>query len=249
MTLESFERILGLCVNVQQRSPEWLMLRMSRVTGSVAHSIFSIEDDMIACCEVLFEKLGLPSGFRGNIFTEWGSNLESRALDKLSRDHPFLDVRQVGFIEHANDPSIGISPDAIAFDRRTSKVLLIEVKCPFVRDIRKGIKDEYVSQVQLSLEVLRSHGLDCDCLFVQYTPHPTEDVTYEYVTRDPRWMVRFSKNLERFWSEVEAWRGRSVLEHPLYAQWELRKKRRDREPFVSRDMEKKFFKHVLVNLD
>jgi hypothetical protein len=241
-----FTQLLGRCINIQQKSDEWLSMRRTRITGSTAHSIHAMKEDMKPYYDALFEKLGMASGFEGNMFTAWGSHLEDFAIDRLQRDHPSLEIRQVGFIPHATDPRIGVSPDAIAFDSSKELILLIEVKCPFLRTIRGGIKKEYQSQVQLSLEVLRSHGIECECLFVQYNPHPTEDVVYEYVRRDGAWASTFFENLELFWDDLECWRGKRPEDHPLYSEWALRSEKRNRPIFVSRVMEQKFFKHVVV---
>jgi hypothetical protein len=100
-------------------------------------------------------------------------------MGMLRRDWPHLRIEQPGFIEHATDPRVGISPDGLALDSVTGDVYLIEIKCPFVRGIGDGIKDEYKSQVQLSMSVLRSHGVDSRCLFMQYNPHPSEQATYD----------------------------------------------------------------------
>jgi hypothetical protein len=204
-----------------------------------------MDEDRRAYAEVLFEKLGKERSFHGNLFTEWGTRLESLAMEMMKRDWPHLRIEQPGFIEHATDPRVGISPDGLAMDSVTGDVYLIEIKCPFVRGIGDGIKEEYKSQVQLSMSVLRSHGVDSRCLFMQYNPHPSEQATYEIVDRCPSWERKFFENLERFWNDLETWRGRPRLDHPLFATWLLNKDKRSKPLWISKAMESKFFKHVI----
>jgi hypothetical protein len=83
------------------------------------------------------------------------------------------------------------SPDGLALTP-DGQVLLIEVKCPYTREIKPDVvPPEYYDQIQLGLLVLESFGLETECDFIQFKPlernNNPEILSIRRVVLDKEW--------------------------------------------------------------
>lgn len=117
-------------IEVAQGSPEWLALRLGRVTASrVADVVAKTKTGYSTsranyAAELVCERLtGKPFEQFVNADMQRGTELEpiARAMYELERDKS---VRQVGFVIHPEMEMAGASPDGLVDDG------LIEIKCP-----------------------------------------------------------------------------------------------------------------------
>jgi len=129
--------------DVAQRSDEWFELRKGRITASRAGKLFRSSDKETLLVELVREKAGLPPTFQGNDATRYGTEAEplARAAFEAAFD---VEVTEVGFVSTGR---LGASPDGI-FDGH-----LLEIKCPWSRDIPDNPFGEHLAQVNFQLGV------------------------------------------------------------------------------------------------
>ena len=147
----------------EQRSPEWYLMRESRLTasdlaGAIGESTYDKPVD------ILEKKLGAGLPFTGNFATRWGQQYESVACDIYSAREG-VTVEEFGLLPHPTIPFLGASPDGISME--TSRML--EIKCPPKRQITGIVPRGYEIQMQLQLEVCDLEECDFEeCKFDEY---------------------------------------------------------------------------------
>ena len=200
---------------IPQRSAEWFKLRKTRITGSMCDTLlgtnrFQTWDQVVA------EKAGCPVEFKGNEATQHGIDNEDKAV-KLYEQATGRKSFELGLTEHQEIDILAHSPDGISLksidDERPDvedEPVLLEIKCPFKREIKKGkVPDYYMGQLQLGLFVFDLKTAH----FVQYKAEPyTLDITV--VQRDEDWLDRNMPLFQRFWEEVAYWKERGWQKHP-----------------------------------
>jgi len=152
---------------VEQRSAEWFELRKGRITASRAGKLFRAADKETLLMELVRQKAGLPPTFQGNEATEYGTDAEP--LARASFEAAFdVEVTEVGFVSQGR---LGASPDGL-FDGQ-----LLEIKCPWSRDIPDEPLGEHLAQVNFQLGVC---GLENAALWY-WTPDDARrfDVTFD----------------------------------------------------------------------
>lgn len=167
-----------------QRSPEWYEARWKRLTASdvataleiTANDLKRAENGVFAftktpkvgkCCNPyqnclsLIRKKCVPieqNTFQGNVYTRWGQKYEPVATMIYEQRHG-VKVNEFGLLLHPTIDILGASPDGIC-DTGT----MLEIKCPFTREITGKIPHYYWIQVQIQLEVCdleQCHFLEC----------------------------------------------------------------------------------------
>ena len=200
---------------IPQRSHKWFELRKTRITGSMCDTIlgtnrFQTRDQVIA------EKAGCPVEFKGSCATQHGIDNEEKAI-KLYEKECGRTVVELGLTQHPSIDILAHSPDGISLkslsDDRLgdNEPILLEIKCPYTRDIKKGkVPVYYMGQLQLGLFVFdlkKAH-------FVQYKETPyTLDITV--VERDENWLEKNMPLFTKFWDDVEYWKRVGWKRHPF----------------------------------
>ena len=99
--------------------------------------------------------------------TQWGNDWEPVACDVYA-ELTGLEVQEVGFVQHPDEPMIGGSPDRLIGDDG-----LLEVKCPYNTRVHLGylidgvLPKEHTAQVQGGLWFAKRKWAH----FLSYTPH------------------------------------------------------------------------------
>lgn len=143
-----------------QKSQEWLDQRTNYITASAfGHTL---EPKWKANRnELLKNKVskGSYNSFKGNEATRWGEKYEDVA-NAIYCYRQGVTVEEFGLIPHPDFPFLGASTDGIS-----SKMINLEIKCPFSRVIEPGkVKDIYWKQMQLQMAVLDlelTHFFEC----------------------------------------------------------------------------------------
>lgn len=194
---------------IAQRSDEWFELRKLAITGSIVDTVvgnnkYQTYDDLV------MEKAGKPTSFKGNAATQWGTELEPKAIC-LFEEKMGCKVIEMGLTMHPNYKYLAHSPDGIAVFKDRPPAL-IEVKCPLYRNICAGIVPVYyMGQVKLGLSVF---NVD-ECFFIQYKPDPyTLDVTT--IHNESGWLNAHLPKFEEFWKDVAHWREVGYHLHPKF---------------------------------
>ena len=121
----------------EQRSNEWYKQReecisASDIASAIGESKYGRKNDII------LQKCGHPSSFKGNIYTLHGQKYEDIAIALYEKIYN-VKVHEFGLIPHGfikshskkRIPFIGASPDGI-----TDEGIMVEIKCPMRRKIK-----------------------------------------------------------------------------------------------------------------
>lgn len=216
--------LLSRVIDAPQKSEEWLRRRHSIITSSEVASALecnghesSIELLKRKCSPVVLLDATTSTSIN------WGEKYEPIAK-KFFTKLKSQEVTDIGLVIHKNIPWLGASPDGLLPDGK-----LLEIKCPFHRNIVSGrIPYYYWIQVQVQLEV-------CDlssCYFLQcqfeenplnatsspdaherFTgEHPDgkqwylKKYTLDVINRDPEWFTKMLPTLIAFWNKIEHYR-------------------------------------------
>jgi putative phage-type endonuclease len=176
-----------------QRTEEWFNQRRGRVTGSVAGAILGLSKFKTRK-QVLREMVrsyhGKPTGFKGNVATEYGKPAEHNAVF-LYEMETGRTVIETGF--HTAYRWLGASPDGIVYEGARRGVL--EIKCPYAKYGTSEfgeILPEYYAQVQVEMRCARADFAD----FMQWSPQGYVIKRIEY---DRAWMAENLMRLYNFW--------------------------------------------------
>lgn len=157
-----------------QRTAEWMLERLGRVTGSRFCDVIAMDKTgkkflksrETAITEITLELLtGSPGAMWTSKATNWGN--EHEPLARMAYEAATGEFcAEVGFITHPEHMQVGVSPDGLLGNRKG-----YESKCPLTPTVHldtllNGMPDEHMAQVQGGMWV-------CDCDewdFVSYHP-------------------------------------------------------------------------------
>ena len=214
--MEKIKKLLEI-PQYEQRSDEWFKQREGKLTSSDAGTGLGINPYQKPH-ELIFKKCGYdPKPFVGNIATRHGQKYEDEAIDKycLLTGQTNYNFGLISHSEvHLNDDYYWLagSPDGISIgNKKNSKPILLEVKCPYRRKIVFGnIPKYYYPQVQLNLFICDLDIAD----FIEYLPPDTMNIVR--VFRDENWLKKNLPILEQLWKDVEHYRKIGIENHPNY---------------------------------
>lgn len=177
--------------NLKQGSQEWLDARKKlSITGSTVaclngHNPFLTIEQLVR--QKVRDRHGEVSEFVGNVATQWGNDHESEALLRYESETGNL-VSSHGLFTHKDYEWIGYSPDGIVENNIPS---LLEIKCPYSKQIPDLIPAHYMDQIQLGMHVLGLPSTD----FFYWTP--TDFAIYK-VNIDDKWWDEMFPKMEAF---------------------------------------------------
>lgn len=160
-----------------QKSQEWLNQRTNYITASAFENaikpLWSSHRNELLKNKVSYGKY---SPFKGNEATRWGEKYEDVA-NGIYCYRQNVTVEEFGLIPHPDFPFLGASTDGIS-----SKLINLEIKCPFSRKIKPGeVKPIYWKQMQLQMAVLDlelTHFLECT--FQEYPSERDFWIDFDY---------------------------------------------------------------------
>lgn len=190
-----------------QGSPEWLQLRLGKVTASrVSDVIAKTKTGWGAsranyAAQLIAERLtGTVQESFTNTAMQWGTATEPEARDAYSF-RADADVVQVGFVPHPTIHMSGASPDGYVSDFG-----LVEIKCPNTATHIETLTDrevptKYLTQIQWQLAC--SGRKWCD--FVSFDPRMPESMRLfvERVHRDDARIADLEKAVREFLAELD----------------------------------------------
>lgn len=151
-----------------QKSKEWYEKRNKILTASQIASILN-KNIYQSPFDILVEKI---YSFINNDkyitehthkYTDWGNKFEPIAV----KFYEFLKeekVIEIGLVVHSKFEWLGASPDGLLMSGN-----LLEIKCPFTRNITNDIPNHYWIQIQIQLEVCNMEYCDyLECDFYEY---------------------------------------------------------------------------------
>lgn len=153
---ESLQTTAVRLSTVESNSPEWHELRSTGVGGSEVAAIVGVSK-WESAYTLWAKKTGKidKDGFSPSEAAEWGTRLEPIILDKFESEHPDFEVfRELGTWHHSEYEWMRANPDAIAQDRHTGELVVVEVKtAAYEDDWVDGPPPYYLTQVQWYLDV------------------------------------------------------------------------------------------------
>ena len=148
---------------IEQRTPEWYNVRNNLITASDMGQALGV--GKFGSLRDLYVK---KSGYEDVPFgtfpaLEWGVKYEyvaTRLYEKRQNTH----INEFGLLKHPDVSFFGASPDGI-----TDNGIMLEIKCPYKRNIDGVIVDQYYYQMQGQLEVCDLDECDfLECAFQEY---------------------------------------------------------------------------------
>ena len=190
-----------------QRSNEWFEMRKSRITGSIVDTILGT-NPYASYEQLVAEKAGMPTEFKGNAATQHGTKYEPEAI-QLYEQTTGRKVIELGLVPHPDCPILAHSPDGISVTVDDTPCLL-EIKCPLRRKITNTVPKYYMGQLQLGMEVFDLPFAH----FVQYKPDPH---IFEIITvyREDDWLENHMTEFNKFWESVQELKAIGWRSHPL----------------------------------
>ena len=128
---------------IKQRTPEWFKLRENRLTASDLYDAINNPMSLIKkkMKNITYNSNSIPA-------LKWGSMFEKLAIDIYSYLNN-VEINEFGLLINDKINNFGASPDGI-----TSEGIMIEIKCPYSREIKDDyipIKYEYQMQGQMAV--------------------------------------------------------------------------------------------------
>lgn len=191
---------------IEQGSPEWLAIRLSKVTASRIADVMAKGKSGEAATredyrtELVVQRLtNEPGESFTNAAMEWGTQTEPMARIAYEA-HANVFVEQVAFVDHPTIEWFGCSPDGLV-----GETGLLEIKCPASKTHIKYLLGgkppaKYVPQMQCQMAVTGREWCD----FVSYDPRLPEDLQLFVVRleRDEEYIKAMEAEVEKFLGEV-----------------------------------------------
>ena len=191
-----------------QGSPEWLAIRMGKVTASkIADMMAKTKTGWGAsranyAAQLVAERLtGVPAETFSNAAMKWGTDMEPEARDAYEF-RTGLSVVQVGFVTHPAISQSGASPDGLVGDDG-----LVEIKAPQTSThietlLSAAVPGKYNLQMQWQMAVTGRKWCD----WVSYDPMLPESMRLfrKRVPRDDNLITELEKEVKIFLDEIAA---------------------------------------------
>jgi len=191
---------------IEQGSPEWLAIRLGKVTASRIADVMAKGKSGEAATredyrtELVVQRLtNEPGESFTNAAMEWGIQTEPMARIAYEAQANVF-VEQVAFVDHSTIEWFGCSPDGLV-----SETGLVEIKCPASKTHIKYLLGgkppaKYVPQMQCQMAVTGREWCD----FVSYDPRLPEDLQLFVVRleRDEEYIKAMEAEVKKFLGEV-----------------------------------------------
>ncbi len=163
-----------LCASVQveQRTPQWYQDAANLLTASQFHSILRptrtrallVQDKATANVDTS-KRITVQRTPYLNPFT-WGIRFEP-VVKQLYESLTQTKVREMGRLRHLTNPHLAASPDGLVESGPNERLgRFVEFKAPVTREIINKIPEEYMTQMQIQMEV--GDVEECDYLEVKF---------------------------------------------------------------------------------
>jgi putative phage-type endonuclease len=209
---------LDRIINVEQGSPEWRQSRCGRITASRIDDIMAKGKSgeaasranyrMEIVCEILSGEPQEDSVFSKDM--QWGHDQEPYARSAYQVAENCI-VDQVGMVLHPRFDRCAASPDGLVnWDGENEPEGLVEIKAPKTKNhlayLQSGkVPSEYRDQMCWQMRCTGAKWVD----FVSFDPRLKGDAEHLQLyicrmERDEARILKIEREVERFWSEVEA---------------------------------------------
>ena len=195
---------------ITPNTPVWLAARGKYLTASAMAGVLG-QSKYAKPHNVLKQKTHQCRPFKGNQFTAWGSWYEAEAAVIYQYLTGLPLVEDVGLMVHPYEKIKGVRRYAGTPDFITYNGILVEIKCPVMREIGNFVPEHYMAQLQMQMEVANVNFLH----FVQYRPHDmyTDGIfNIVGVPRDMNWWATSVPIFDKLWDKVIEYYASNNLE-------------------------------------
>jgi putative phage-type endonuclease len=209
--INSYRKILKELVKepvIKQRTKEWFDARENRLTASDLYDAIkdSKVSDTIAKKKAKITKDNI--NYNGIKALKWGTMFEPMASRIYSEINKDINIYEFGLICDKNNQHFGASPDGI-----NELGIMIEIKCPFSREIIDNhVPEKYSMQIQGQLAVCNLNECDyieCKFLIIDKIEYIEEFGSYkddsikhgiiaEYISKKGEYTYLYSYNNKNF---------------------------------------------------
>ena len=159
---------------IEQRTKEWFEKRKKCLTASDLFDGISKNNILLAK-----KKAGVyidNTDFTNIAPLKWGTMFEDMAIRTYSQNNNNIKIHDFGLVDNNNIKNFAASPDGI-----TELGIMIEIKCPYSRVIKKNvIPEKYYYQIQGQLAVCNLD--ECDYIECDFGTIENEDEYIKYVS-------------------------------------------------------------------
>ncbi len=168
--------------NIVQGTADWLELRHGKITGTASKGLFVKSDTLlIDLISQHIEDWELEDSYSSADMVR-GTELEPYAREAIS-DELFISFKEIGFIQNASIPILGISPDGLSED----DTIGLEIKCPKAKKHTETILSNEIPSDNIH-QVLHYFTVNPKLetmYFVSYRPESkVKPLWYKSLTRD-----------------------------------------------------------------
>lgn len=147
---------------IKQKTNEWYSTRQTIITATDVSSIFNC-NPFNTVQSLYHDKTSRGYEEKETPATRWGTHYEPIAKQQLKdRDHSILTIIELGLGCHSQYSHIGASPDGLIVTE-DGQLWLVEIKCPYRREITQTVPYYYWLQIQTQLfvwsDLLKQQGL------------------------------------------------------------------------------------------
>lgn len=180
----------------RQGSDAWLEGRKGRFGGS---EIGQITEKNKKLGDKLIENK-VNQIFVSNLFCWWGTTFEPIAKSYLEFKDGYK-IHEFGAVPCSVYP-VAYSPDGVYINPKDNDLWLLEIKCPFLRNVDSttDIKRHYYLQVQMGMSILPITS----CNFVQFKFRRCK---HYHMDHEGKYDRKFHQELKRSKEQKELWKG------------------------------------------
>ena len=183
----------------KQNSNEWFRARKKfSITASLVANIISASANSKTYLKLVQEK---ATGHRIDFSSEaMKHGVECEELAKIILKKKYPNLVEVGLIHNTKYPDCAASPDGII---KASTHTLVEIKCPYSREMKKEIPIGYLHQIQFQMLITEAS----QCLYAEFkfTPNDHKYIKswQKIVKFDENWYPIHREKIENFIKSVK----------------------------------------------
>ena len=194
---------------MEQRTDEWYLTRLGKVTASSLYKVLAKTktgygaDRGNYMTQLVLERVtGTKADFYTNASMQWGIEQEPFARAAYEATKGVM-VEEIAFVPHPTIEMSGASPDGLVGDDG-----MVEIKCPDSKTMLEcwlsdnPVESKYMAQMQWQMRCADRNWCD----YVVFDPRmpPKAQLFVDRVERDDEWIAATEIEVVKFLAEVDA---------------------------------------------
>lgn len=179
----------------RQGSESWIKGRRTRFGGSEINRVIGTNK---TSSKLIKDKV--DQVFISNLYCWWGNTFEPIAKEYLLFKFNYI-IEEFGAIPSSNFP-VAYSPDGVFINPVDDDLWLLEIKCPFLRNLDEEsvVPKNYISQVQMGMQIL-------PCTKSLFSQFKFRLCKLEHINKEGKYSRAFHREQKRSKEQKEIWFG------------------------------------------